>query len=692
MSIAADQPGRAPGTGPGPGSGTDAGAAARGSRFRPPPVRLLLGLLIALAVAAVVIAGFRGMATLRSLESGLNDRLRVILTPYSETQDPRISILTITEDTLALFPYRSPVDRDFLADLIVLLNDAGVAAIGLDILIDQPTEPAKDQRLVDAIRDFPGTLVLAWADARAGLRPAQEAFLAEFMERSGAIPGFATVRYDPDGVVRRFESTLPGAEPMSFAAALLTATDKPLFPTEGLVDWRRETHDGSDAFQKIAGQILLNPAMPKAMFRNWFAGRYVMIGADLEQTDRHQTSLSVDPTISNRTNPGVLLHAHILSQMLDGRVVNDFDVGGAPGMAISAAMALLGAGLGIWGGALVWRFSAGAAAALGYAGLTVGLSYLGGPYLPIAPALLAFGVSFGIGGAAEAYLSSREKQFIRMAFSHYLEPAMVDRLARDRSSLRLGGERREISFIFTDVAGFTDMSETLEPEVLAELLNGYFDGMSDIIARNGGTIDKFIGDAVVALFGAMTPEPDHALNAIRCAAEMDAFAEAYRATKAHLGLGVTRIGVHSGVASVGNFGGRRRFDYTAMGDAMNTAARLESINKRLGTRITVSEAARLAALRFADETRPLPELRPVGRVMLKGKAEPVTVWNLDRLSPQSVRDAYARAFALMTGEGGAAAAREALAAVVRMPEGEADPLARLHLERLEAGERDDRIV
>ena len=707
--MEAEGPGHAPGSGmtPGGGAGGAGQGAAAPSRFRPPPLRLLLGLLIALCVAAAAIAGFRGMQTLRSLESGLNDRLRVILSPYSETQDPRISILTVTEDTLALFPYRSPVDRDFLADLIILLNDAGVAAIGLDILIDQPTEPAKDQRLIEAIRDFPGTLVLAWADARAGLRPAQEAFLADFMERSGAIPGFATVRYDPDGVVRRFESTLPGAEPMSFSAALLTATDQPLFPTEGLVDWRRETPDGSPAFQKIASQILLNPAMPRAMFRNWFAGRYVMIGADLEQTDRHQTSLSVDPTISNRTNPGVLLHAHVLSQMLDGREVRDFDVRGWPGAAIVAVMALIGAGIGIWGGALYWRLAALAAAGIGYAALAVWLSSLAGPYLPVAPALIAFVVAFAIGGATEAFLSSREKQFIRMAFSHYLEPAMVDRLARDRSSLRLGGERREISFIFTDVAGFTDMSETLEPEVLAELLNGYFDGMSDIIAWHSGTIDKFIGDAVVALFGAMTQEPDHALNAIRCAAEMDAFAEDYRRANAHLGLGVTRIGVHTGVASVGNFGGRRRFHYTAMGDAMNTAARLESINKRLGTRITVSEAARLSALRYADETRGLAELRPVGRVMLKGKVEPVAVWNLDRLASQATRDAYGAAFArIATGnwaQGGAdgaapdpAAALTALERLATAPDAPSDaaqdPLVRLHLERLRAGERDDRIV
>lgn len=311
----------------------------------------------------------------------------------------------------------------------------------------------------------------------------------------------------------------------------------------------------------------------------------------------------------------------------------------------------------------------------------------GGPFLPVAPPLLGLGVAFGLGAAAEAFLSGREKAFIRQAFSHYLEPAMVDRLARDRNSLRLGGERREISFIFTDVAGFTDMSEQLAPERLTELLNGYFDGVADIIGRNGGSIDKFIGDEVVALFGALTAEPDHALNALRCAVEMDEFAERYRKANAHLGLGVTRIGVHSGVASVGNFGGRKRFDYTAMGDAMNTAARLESANKPLGTRICVSEAARTAAAAHASAEKPMPALRPVGRVRLKGKAEPVEVWNHDpTLTPQDL-DAYAAAHAML-----GPAPDEARAAFSRLAaEGPPDPLVSLHLGRLRDGATGDLI-
>lgn len=654
--------------------------------------RRLTGLAIALAVAALTVFGFGNIQVFKSLESGLNDRLRVLFSPFTEKQDPRISVITITEETLALFPYRSPVDREHLAELIDVLGGAGVKAFALDILIDQPTEPAKDQRLIQAIRGFPGTVVLAYADERAGMLPRQMEYMNWFREQAGAVPGSAVLDYDPDGVVRRFDNYMTGEILGMSAAMLKSAGVEGDFQRKGIVDWRRETVDHAEAFQKIQSQVLLNPALPRAMFKGWFGGRFVFIGADLPQTDRHATSLLVDPGLTEfKGYAGVLVHAHVLSQLLDHRWVDNWSVDQASGMAATAAMALLGAAIGISSIGLHWRALGVLGAVIGYMGLALALAGIfGGPYLPIGPGLTALALSFGLGGAAEAFFSVQEKAFIRQAFSHYLEPAMVDRLARDRSSLRLGGERREISFVFTDVAGFTDMSEKLEPEVLAGLLNEYFDGMADIIAAHGGSIDKFIGDAVVALFGALTADPDHALRAVLCGAAMDAFAQEFRGSRLHLGLGVTRIGVHSGSASVGNFGGRRRFDYTAMGDAMNTAARLESINKTLGTRLTISEAARVAAARFADETRSLPSLRPVGRVMLKGKAEAVQVWNHDPAAGETLRAGYAAAFALIATDPAAARAAFQALAAPGAP-GEGDPLVALHLHRLAEGRTDDLI-
>ncbi|MEL6794983.1 MAG: adenylate/guanylate cyclase domain-containing protein, partial [Pseudomonadota bacterium] len=291
-------------------------------------------------------------------------------------------------------------------------------------------------------------------------------------------------------------------------------------------------------------------------------------------------------------------------------------------------------------------------------------------------------LSFLLAISLDSFLTQRDERFIRLAFSHYLEPAMVDQLADDPQALRLGGDRREMSIIFTDIQGFTTMSEELPPDQLTRLLNDYFDGMSDIIIAHGGAIDKFIGDAVVAHFGAPTPMANHALRALQCAGELDKFGERFRRKNAHLGLGVTRIGVHTGVATVGNFGGRARFDYTAMGDTVNTAARLESSNKRYGTRVGVSQETAEAANADATREDELPLLQTIGQIMLKGKTKPVTVYTVNNDADEEFVWAYEAAFSMI--ETDLAKAKTALEELFRANPN--DPLVRWHLNRFEQGE------
>ena len=206
--------------------------------------------------------------------------------------------------------------------------------------------------------------------------------------------------------------------------------------------------------------------------------------------------------------------------------------------------------------------------------------------------------------------------------------------------------------------------------------------MSDIIIAHGGAIDKFIGDAVVAHFGAPTPMRDHAIKALQCAAELDRFGEQFRRKNAHLGLGITRIGVHTGVATVGNFGGRARFDYTAMGDTVNTAARLESSNKRYGTRVGVSQETAEAANAMASRDEALPLLQTIGHIMLKGKTKPVTVYTVNNDAEEEFVWAYEAAFSLIDVD--LAKARKALEELFRTNPN--DPLVIWHLGRFERGE------
>jgi adenylate cyclase len=262
--------------------------------------------------------------------------------------------------------------------------------------------------------------------------------------------------------------------------------------------------------------------------------------------------------------------------------------------------------------------------------------------------------------------------------SRYFSPNLAKELAENPEFLKLGGERRNLTFVFSDLADFTPLVESLEPSVVVPLLNEYLDGMTQIVFRNGGTTENIVGDAVHAIFGAPMKQDDHAALGVACAMEMDAFAEQFRVRKNDEGiaLGVTRIGVHSGPAIIGNFGGDLYFDYTAHGDAVNTAARLEGVNKFLGTRICVSQEA----------VGQIPDFkgRPVGTLVLKGKAEglhahePLADEQADSAATQGYRDAFARL------ESGDASASQSFAALVGQF-GE-DPLTTFHLKRLLGGE------
>jgi len=248
----------------------------------------------------------------------------------------------------------------------------------------------------------------------------------------------------------------------------------------------------------------------------------------------------------------------------------------------------------------------------------------------------------------------------------------------------LDGQRREIATLFTDIAGFTALVETLEPSVLGPLLNEYLTGMTDIVFAHDGTVAKIVGDALHVLFGAPSDQPDHADRAVACALELDDYAQSFRERWRSKGiaLGVTRIGAHTGQAIVGNFGGARFFDYTAYGDTINVAARLEVANKQLGTRICMSAT-------FVEKVKDFRG-RPVGDVVLRGKSEalrafePLRVENYDDPATKSYLEAFAK---LESADPGATAAFAAH--LGKQPE---DQLASFHLKRLLNGMTGTRII
>jgi len=284
----------------------------------------------------------------------------------------------------------------------------------------------------------------------------------------------------------------------------------------------------------------------------------------------------------------------------------------------------------------------------------------------------------------EARRRQAEAERAHASLSRYFSPQLASRLAsngEDGDGMEV--HRRDVATIFTDVTSFTTLVENIEPEVLSSLLNEYTGGMTDIVFAHEGTVGKVIGDGIHILFNAPGDQPDYATRAVACAHDMDAWAEEFKQRWRAKGInfGATRIGVHAGPALVGNFGGNKYFDYTAHGDTINTASRLQTANKHLGTRICVSETVAKAAENFKG--------RPVGDIVLRGRSEPLRTYEplCDAAFSSAATAQYAEAFAKL--EAGDAGAMPAFAALVGMHAD--DPLAGFHLKRLLNGAKGVRM-
>ena len=359
---------------------------------------------------------------------------------------------------------------------------------------------------------------------------------------------------------------------------------------------------------------------------------------------------------------GVELHANALQNMLDGAYVRPTSDVGRAGLLLAAALIaaaatfLLGAGWGAVGtvaaivGVVVWAFWgwAGIVYLPGLEVLELGAAFLWVPVAaPIASALLAYVGSVGWISIVEG----REKRFIKSAFGKYLSPDVVAEIADDPDSLALGGQTRPLTILFSDLSGFTSLSERLDAEALVSLLNEYLDEMTRVVLDERGYLDKYIGDAVMAFWNAPRDVPDHAERALRTAVtmqrELRELNARWRANEDGRPRLRARIGVHTGHAVVGNVGGKDRFDYSAIGDAVNLAARLEPANDTYGTAIITSRDT----LDAAGMERFL--VRELDLVRVKGKSRPVVMYEVIELAGRSLPAGRAEALASY-GEGLAA--------------------------------------
>ncbi|MBP5695180.1 MAG: adenylate/guanylate cyclase domain-containing protein [Treponema sp.] len=259
--------------------------------------------------------------------------------------------------------------------------------------------------------------------------------------------------------------------------------------------------------------------------------------------------------------------------------------------------------------------------------LYVGLCYAlfaWGIWIALVAPVTAFILSFASSTAAGYFSEGRQKKYIKTAFSQYLSPIVIDELVADPAKLKLGGERKQITCYFSDVQGFTSISEGLDPAELTAFLNEYTSEMSDVIMNSGGTIDKYEGDAIIAFWNAPTDQEDHALRAVEAAISCQERLEQMQEELVKISHKSVkqRIGLNTGYAVVGNMGSRMRFNYTMLGDSVNLAARLEGQNKSFGTYTMCSAETKNAAVEHGTKLK----FRELAKLQVVGKKEAVTVF------------------------------------------------------------------
>ena len=539
-----------------------------------------------------------------------------------EPQDPNIVIVGVTEQVMQNFPYRSPLDRSFLAKVLTALDGKGPRAIVLDYLFDQPTEKAKDDALRSALHAMKTPLVVSYFEAGSKVSSDQTAYLNAFVPpKARAVANIGTDQTDTARWIVPGQTVANGEYLPSVARRVAQIAGVNTPDEQVPIVWRADPGVNESAFREVSACVEgFAGCLPLSLYPDaYFKNKIVLIGSDLTLVDQHRTPFATSPGNPHATMPGIYIQAYSIAQLLEGRDPpqlswwNNFIIALLLAF-VGAALGLLDHSLWIRGGAVL-----GLIVALWAIGVFVLYERLGILIGLISPTIAVAG-AFAAVDSVTGLDARRQREFIHNTFSLYVSPSFVQQLVDDPSKLKLGGERREMTFLFTDIANFTTMSEGLNSRDVGHILNRYLDGMTSTVKKYDGTVDKFIGDSVFAIFNAPLDVEDHATKAIRCMLEMDRFTETFRRQIHDEGvpLGETRIGVNTGIAAVGNFGSSDRFSYTASGDAVNAASRLEGLNKHFDTRLCVGNNARMLCKGIA--------FRPIGSVILKGKTTATDVW------------------------------------------------------------------
>lgn len=622
----------------------------------------LVFLLFGLIAGLVTFAAYRyAPPSLQQIDFRLKDARFRVRGPVKP--DSKVVVVAIDHKSIKEIG-RWPWSREVTGRLVENLAGYGAKVTALDIVFSEPQNPRADAALAAAIQGS-GNVVMGYffREEQQSVNPvaqlqveSSKVKLVKVDEGVQSIPlyeypnldlnlpqlgkgaldfGFFNARPDGDGLYRR--------------SILLLLYNGDIYPSLSLKALRHYTNNeimmevkawGVDSVQvggmrvpvREDGTMSLNYYGPAGSFRTVSAADVIkkrlapgeLKGAIAFVGATEIGIFDIRPTPFDPTQPGVELHATVAANALENRFLR-YD-GSTQMMEIACILALpllLGVLLAFMPGTF-----AGLAALLCTSGLFWTVNYLafsrGCRDMTLIYPLLGIGMAYLGSEAWRNLVVERKGRQLKKAFSNYVSPDLVKEIEKNPDKLVLGGEQRELSILFSDIRGFTTVSESLSPPELVKLLNEYLSPMTRIVLEERGTLDKFIGDAVMAIFNAPLDLPAHAVHAcnaaVRMLEELKTLNEGFAARGMNcIDIG---IGINTGLAVVGNMGADIRFDYTAIGDSVNLASRLEGLNKYYGSHILVSE----------DTFRQVPEgrfiFREVDRVRVKGKHLPVVMYEL----------------------------------------------------------------
>jgi adenylate cyclase len=630
-----------------------------------------LAISVGLSLAAAGVALLLGLLPFaRDVELNTYDwRMRLTARPSAPAED--IVLVSINDDSvrrMAPLVGRWPWPRLVHASLIDYLSRGPAKLIVYDVLFTEPdvrrfnvgeeewTGKQSDAALVDSVGRA-GNVIVAADAAAEGLIDQDKTLPIEMPhgrmqyevaptcveERPVLVPpfpalasaahgiGHTLIQRDLDGPVRRYVPfvhvrdhlvpALPVAAAMStrdVGAALRAqgaACPTPLLPFRGptLGDDRQLTFTDYSFYDLFYSEQQILEAQQPTIDPATFKDKIVVVSATASGT------YEVQVTPFAQGIGGGEVHANVIDSLLRHRAI--VALGRVPAAALILASALmigvLGAVAGVWTLAVVATFVAGA---IVFASVKL---FATGMWIPLVTPLTALGLAFVGELGWQYFVEGREKRQVKRLFSRYVPRDVYNQLIADPTRAALGGRRRHMTVLFSDVRGFTAMSEKATPEEIVGQLNEYFSRMVQVLFEHHGTLDKFVGDMVMGLFGAPLDDPDHAEHAVQAALAMSqALDELNRnwaaAGRPQLDIGV---GISTGEMVAGNIGSNTIMSYTVIGDTVNLGARLESLNKEYGTRIIIGEATRAGLQGRYD-------IRPLGEVTVKGKSRPVAIFEV----------------------------------------------------------------